>query len=222
MLMAQPRTTPAERPGRPRRRGGPLVGRRLPREAVVADQRRRIVAALPAALLEYGYEGGAIEEMVRRSHVSRRTFYELFDSKDSAIRAARGEALKELREALRGACSPDGAWPEGLATGLAESLRFAAADPARARLLLGDPWPCGPHAAASWQLLLDLLVPSLRRGRLHTHGSSSEMLDDFLLGGIRDVVLRRIEAGCSQELPDLAGPLHDSFLAPFVAAGLSA
>jgi AcrR family transcriptional regulator len=43
-------------------------------------QRSRVLAAMVAVVGEHGYQAASVEAVVKRARVSRRTFYELFDS----------------------------------------------------------------------------------------------------------------------------------------------
>jgi len=59
----------------------------LPQEFVSANQRHRVLCGLAVAVAENGYAGTTIAHITRHAAVSRRTFYEHFDSADDAARA---------------------------------------------------------------------------------------------------------------------------------------
>lgn len=178
-------------------------------EQVAADQRWRIFAALPDALVEHGYNGPAVAEMLRSAHISRKTFYELFDGKDEALMRCRDDAFQVLRRELDGARAGVGRRPGAVARGLDAVLRLAAEDPPRARLLLADPWVTGPRAAEGWEAALGFLSLLLGRRR----GAHISIREEGLLGGARHLVLSRIYAGRADALPALAAPLGDLILA---------
>ncbi len=186
---------------------------------VAADQRRRLLAALPAAFAEHGYDGPAVEELVRRSHVSRRTFYDLFEGKEEALFACHREALAAFDATVREACV--GEWPQRVRSALVATLAMAAADPFRARLLAAEPCIAGPHAASFRAALLRRLAPRLRRGRRCAPIQLSPSLEECLIGGVASVVLFRIHAGRAPELPALAPDLTEFVLTPYLGRDLA-
>lgn len=181
---------------------------------VAAHQRRRLLAALPAAFAEHGYDGAAVGELVRRSHVSRRTFYDLFEGKDDALLACHGEALAELLAAVRGACV--GEWPLRVREGLGAILAAAIADPLRFRLLAGEPYLAGPHADAFRATLVRRLAPRLRRGRRLAGSQLFPALEEVLIAGVSSVVLARLRAGRAPELRGDAPDLTEFVLVPYL------
>src|SRR4051794_40109499 len=68
----------------------------LSRAEVVADQRRRILKGLAAALAYHGYEDTTITDVVELAGISRPTFYVQFESKESCFAAAYGEGVERL------------------------------------------------------------------------------------------------------------------------------
>ena len=74
--------------------------------------RERILRAAALALSEKGYTSTSVADIVARAGVSRRLFYNNFQSKRDAVLAA----FEHARQALLAACAPaffdDGSWPE--------------------------------------------------------------------------------------------------------------
>ena len=70
-----------------RLRPGPGV----PREAVTADQRERLMAALVVLADEHGYQSLRVEDLIALAGVARGAFYEQFRSKDDLLLAAVAE-----------------------------------------------------------------------------------------------------------------------------------
>src|SRR3982750_3956300 len=68
----------------------------LPREFVAHNQRERLIAGLAEAVAENGYAGTTIAHITRHAAVSRRTFYEHFNSKDECFVAAYDMVMAEL------------------------------------------------------------------------------------------------------------------------------
>jgi AcrR family transcriptional regulator len=78
----------------------------LPREAVADSQRIRILTAMIEVVAARGYADTRVVDVIGTAGVSRKTFYELFDSKEDCFLAAydsllgRGEARFALVEVL--------------------------------------------------------------------------------------------------------------------------
>lgn len=89
------------------RRGLPRGPQALPREEVVADQRRRLFDALLALINEHGLGGVRISELVSRAGVSRRSFYEHFHNKEECLLAAFDASAQRLTEAMVHAYDPE-------------------------------------------------------------------------------------------------------------------
>ena len=64
-------------------------------------------------------------------------------------------AAKRLRAAVADACATPGPWPGRVCAAIDAVLRFAAENPAAARLLLVDAWGHGEDAVARREALLD-------------------------------------------------------------------
>ncbi|HZK15944.1 MAG TPA: TetR/AcrR family transcriptional regulator, partial [Solirubrobacterales bacterium] len=147
------------------RRGTRLSGRRLPRDAVAADQRRRIQAGAATAFANHGYVQASVGRIIEPARVSRRTFYELFASKDNAFLAAHEELLADLTARISAATAGPLPWPQRVAAAISAAMELAADFPERALLLTGDAFAVGPWAGHVHDALLARFGPALRRGR---------------------------------------------------------
>lgn len=65
----------------------------LPAKFVRENQRRRLLAGTAQAVYREGYQGATIATICRSAAVSRRTFYQHFDSKEAAVGILVAEAL---------------------------------------------------------------------------------------------------------------------------------
>jgi AcrR family transcriptional regulator len=107
-------------------------------------QRERIIAAMIAAANRRGYAGASVSAVIEGAVVSRPTFYEYFEDREAAFQAS----IEDIQQELLGALS------EGLAATAhppAEAavqvlLDYAAAQPARARFLMGESMAGGAGA----------------------------------------------------------------------------
>ncbi|WP_219825539.1 TetR/AcrR family transcriptional regulator [Nonomuraea typhae] len=123
---------------------GPLPSGRhhLSREQVVSSQRGRMLKAMRESMMERGYVGTSVTDVVRRAGVSRETFYQQFTSKQDCFVQGLDEAMDTLSGNLRAAGS------RSFRSLLRVYLRTLAADPALARLYLVEVYAAGPEAMA--------------------------------------------------------------------------
>jgi AcrR family transcriptional regulator len=94
------------------------------RDRVGEIQRSRMLAAMAQAAAERGAAGATVAQIVARSGVSRRTFYELFEDREDCFMAAFEQALTVAGESVIPAFRGARGWREGIRAGLVALLRF--------------------------------------------------------------------------------------------------
>jgi AcrR family transcriptional regulator len=166
-------------------------------EQVVASQRGRLMDALVGAAGELGYAETNVAEILSRASVSRKTFYELFATKDECLYAVFDEAAGHLREAVQEAYEEGVTPQERIDAAVGKLLAWVEAEPARARVCLIELPTTGAEGrrriaatltwlssvAADW--LGDLDVP--------------ELLPEMIVGGVHSMVVQRLV----NDVPDL-------------------
>src|ERR1041384_1344489 len=75
-------------------------------EQVAGHQRERLIAALTAVVAERGYAHTTVGRIAAAAHVSRRVFYEQFDSKEACFLAPFDTIFEPLRTVMRAAALP--------------------------------------------------------------------------------------------------------------------
>ncbi|MBO0746719.1 MAG: TetR/AcrR family transcriptional regulator, partial [Acidimicrobiaceae bacterium] len=120
----------------------------LPREFVVHNHRERLIAGLAAAVAEKGYPATTITDITKHAAISRRTFYEHFESKQDCFLAAYDVVLGQIRERVSEAAAADSDWPNRVRDGIGALLSFLAAEPEFARLGMVESLVAGPEIAA--------------------------------------------------------------------------
>lgn len=170
-----------------------------------AEHRRRLLQAMGSVAALKGIAAVTIADVVREAGVSKRTFYEHFDSKDACFldlyRAVGARALKTLQEAV----SADRPWHQQLEQALQAYLSHMAASPELLRTLFIEIHHLGaPGELARREIMdamADFMVQTLRRE------PGSRLLDEGLalaaVGGINELILRAIERGQVTELPSM-------------------
>ena len=196
-----------------------LFGKGLPADYVEAEQRRRILAAVSAALVDRGFEHTSVEDIIDRAGVSRPTFYAQFDDRLAAFRAAYDEAFGRFLTRIESACAAQD-WPHKVVAAIGATLDLAAAEPEAARLITIEAPFSGRALAPHHYRSLDRISVLLRRGRdLDPDGPDlPPLMEEALLGGICGVIGGRLRAGERATLPSLAPQLTELALTPYIGA----
>jgi AcrR family transcriptional regulator len=121
----------------------------LTRGAVVENQRRRLIDAVPVAAREKGYAALTVEDIATRAGVSRRTFYENFRDAQDCFVASYRQHSQELLAVVGGAAAAAGAaWEDRARFALASLLRYLAERPDLAHMAVIEVLAAGPEAIA--------------------------------------------------------------------------
>jgi AcrR family transcriptional regulator len=173
---------------------------------VVASQRSRIFQALVEAIAAHGYAATNVRELIDAAGVSRKTFYELFPTKDACLLAIYDEVAQCLRGVVQRAYERGVTPRERIDAIIDIVLEWVDAEPGLARLCLLEVPSSGivgqrrVTATQSWMssvmadVLGDLDVP--------------ELLPELLVGGIHQMIVQRLVNDTS-ELPTLATDLSE-------------
>jgi AcrR family transcriptional regulator len=193
---------------------------RLPLEAVLENQRRRLIAGVAKALTERGYAELTVQHVIETAGVSRTTFYANFDNKRDCVLAAREDAFDRLLSCIVRACATEREWPEKVRAATAAIFAFAAADPPLARLLTND-------ALAADQVIARRIVDSnnhlaalLRDGRRYAPMAFSlpDVTEAALIGGVSTVIDRWLLDGRAEKPPPLEAEAIQFLLTPYLGA----
>ena len=194
---------------------------RLSAGEVSASQRRRMLAAMVAAVAEKGYVATAVADVTKRARVSRATFYEQFEDKNdcfvAAVRACVDQIVAGVSDRMGREATPQAA----LHRLLQAYLENLAAFPEGARVCLVEIYAAGPRAAAQRRQAQLEFGQMIRRihGRMAAAGEPVRDLDDLdielLIGGVSSLVTNRVAQGAADTLPDLLDAVKAFVLANF-------
>ncbi len=112
---------------------------------MVADQRRRIFEGLGTAMAQKGYAATTVADVLEHAKVSRDTFYQQFDSKQTCFMASFEQHRLRVIEAVL-AAPATGTAQHRFAVLLQRYLTALAAEPDTARLYLVEVYAAGPVA----------------------------------------------------------------------------
>lgn len=194
---------------------------RLTRAEVATSQRDRLCIAALEAVAEAGYAPTTITDIVRRARVARRTFYDLFDSKEECFTAAFDFVVDTVARELDRAASEvaDGTFADLVRTTLTAYLDMLMSEPAAARALHVEALAAGPaliaHRARVHRMFANRMLSATRIGVQDGSLRAEPEIEliDVLVGGIDDRIRATLIDSGPQALPALAPVLHRAALA---------
>jgi AcrR family transcriptional regulator len=192
----------------------------LPREAVTESQRNRIHRAMIEVVSERGYPETRVVDVIGVAGVSRKTFYELFDSKEDCFLAAYDVLLGNLlNDASNGFEAKAGtAWAERIAAALKAVLEHLAAHPDEARFAIVEVLAAGPKALARRDAALRQFTGFLESGRSETSVDLPGITSLSLAGGINELLYSEILHGAAARLPSRLPDLMFWIVLPFLGS----
>ncbi len=187
---------------------------------LVEIQRSRLLVGAVGAIEEHGYTGTTVAQITARARVSRRTFYELFDSRDECLTALVEDVLAMIESEIAAASLGSRPWRERVRGGLWVILSFFDREPALARVCVVQALRGGPGVLERRRQILERLANVLDEGR--GEGSravgctplTAEGLVGATLGILHERLLRR-ECG---PLVDLLGELMGMIVLPYLGS----
>jgi AcrR family transcriptional regulator len=187
----------------------------LPRDAVVENQRERLLNGVVEAVAEHGYNATTIARIAQAAKISRRTFYEHFEDKRDCFLSAYEMIEAHLLDSILVAPGADAEWPARVRARLGGLLDALARDEAVARCFLVEPLAAGGEVAARYREAMVLVAATLRPESPPSQ-LDMEVRDQALIGGIATLIVRRLNSGAAARLPELLPDLTELALAPYV------
>jgi AcrR family transcriptional regulator len=143
-----------------------LGGERLSREALVAYQRERILAAAVGVFAKRGYQQTTVDNIVAAAKGSVGGFYQHFESREDCFLAVFDWVVDRVRKQVVAAAT-EGDWAAKSYAGLGALLEASIEEPLAARIVLIEAQTAGRAATARYRALCDEAAASLRAGRGH-------------------------------------------------------
>lgn len=184
------------------------------------SQRNRIHQAMIEVVSDRGYPETRVVDVIGVAGVSRKTFYELFDSKEDCFLAAYDVLLDNLLgEATNAFESKSGApWAERIAAALESLLEHLSAHPEEARFAIVEVLAAGPKALARRDAALRQFTGFLEAGRSETSVELPGITSIALAGGINELLYSEILHGAVTRLPSRLPDLMFWVALPFLGA----
>ncbi len=169
------------------------------------NQRSRILVGVAEVVADKGYAAMSVEDIVRRSGVSRRTFYDQFRDKQSAFFASFDAINEQILATTTDAFSSTDDWPEQVRRGLTALLGRLADEPAFARMAFLEMAMAGPDGLrrleASIAGFQTLLVPGAAMAEQSVPTEIPHMIGAGIAELVRRHAVRDDMASVSRSLP---------------------
>lgn len=184
------------------------------------SQRNRIHEAMIGVVSERGYPETRVVDVIGVAGVSRKTFYELFDSKEDCFLAAYDVLLENLLgEAGNAFESRAGAsWAERIGAALETLLEHLSRHPEEARFAIVEVLAAGPKALARRDAALRQFAGFLEAGRSETTVDLPGITSMAIAGGINELLYSEILHGAVSRLPSRLPDLMFWVTLPFLGA----
>lgn len=175
--------------------------------------RGRLLTAIGTVVTHGGYRDATIERVLGQAGVGwpdfAREFHDLDDCFLAALDAGIGCAIERMERAMGAAASSDQS-DAAFDIGLTELLEAIAESPELARLCLVESAALGAKAVERKEAGLQRLVRLIqtRPGSPPAASSLPKLAAEMVVGGIYEVVQRKVRAGQIEDLPSLADELR--------------
>jgi AcrR family transcriptional regulator len=205
-----------------RSRSARVVSSGTPSGQVSEIQRLRILAAMVEVAAERGCATVTVAHIVTRAGVSRRTFYELFASREECFLAAFDDAVARASAVVRTACAGRRAWRERVRAGLLALLVFFDEDPALARVCIVEALAGGPSVLERRGEVMAKLVAAVDEGRAEKArkgtGPPLPLAADGVVGAVLSLIHVRLLAQEPEPEPlaGLLGALMSVIVLPYL------
>jgi AcrR family transcriptional regulator len=174
-------------------------------DAVAADQRRRLLEALPHAVATRGFEAMTVEHVVKLGGVRRNAFYEQFSDKRDCFSAAYEIAQERLLGVLTFQCYARTGLVNRVGAALGAGLELLGGDPSLAGLIVVEAPAAGREIAVRHQQWLDRYSRLLRLAVVGSPDVATPRpaLEPAITGAIFSRIKQLVMAGETSALPSL-------------------
>jgi len=183
----------------------------MPPDEVASNQKSRLEGAMIEAVARHGFASTTVRELVALAGVSKSTFYDHFESKESCFLATFDEIVAQFTEQVEASYNGAGGIRERLVAALGRFMDLVVARPEAAAFATVDSLTLGSagiaHRERAWEAFEQMARQYFR------NAPSEEEVSDLtvraIVAGVSGVVYRRLRSGNVKELPDLVEPLID-------------
>jgi AcrR family transcriptional regulator len=186
---------------------------------VAQIQRARILAAMFDVASEQGAASVSVADVVERSGVSRRTFYEAFSDREDCFLAAFEDALAFASQRVLPAYRAERKWRDRIRAAVIAFLSFLDDEPVIGRLLIRESLTGGAKTRARREQVVAQIVSAIDRGPKES-ASAAAMLQpltaEALVGGVLSILDARISFSSDSPMSGLANELVSMIVLPYL------
>ena len=192
---------------------------------MVRSQRERLLEAMVRVATAKGYQATTVADVIEVAGVSRATFYEMFEDKESCFLESYDAVIDVLVAHVSTAFETAAGepWPKRIAAGLRALVELLAAEADIARMAMVEVTAAGDDARERYRAMFTRFTPFLEKGRTYS-GQGEELPADtarFAIGGATSMIFDEVRAGRGPELrrilPDLVFAVLMPYLGPEAA-----
>lgn len=188
------------------------------RSSAHADQRRRILRATGELVAKRGYGDVTVELIVKRAHVSYKTFYKHFSGKEDCFLELFDAVFRSTERTIRERLDVESPWAEQVALALRTLIELIVAEPIIARAVIVEAPTVGPGIVGRYEQATKAFVPLFRAGReLNPRGAElPATIEDTLAGSVFWSAYQRLIVGEVERLPELLPELIELVLRTYL------
>jgi AcrR family transcriptional regulator len=165
----------------------------LSRGEVDGIQRARLLSAMIDIAAEQGFLGASVGRVVERAGISRRTFYEQFDSREDCFLAAVEGGIGQAGALMAEAYTQPGPWLSRTRNAVATLLAFLEAEPELAQVCVVESLGAGTLALERRARVLSDLAAVLGADAPAKRGAQPPLLtEEGIVGGAFSVLHTRL------------------------------
>ena len=181
-------------------------------------QRTRLLAAAVSAVDELGYADVTVGQITARARISRRTFYELFENRESCLAAVVEDALQRVHSEIAARGLDRMRWRERVRNGLWVVLSFFDREPALARVCIVQSSRGNERLLERRADLLAGLAQTIDEGRSDsTRGIDPPPLTaEGVVGAAHAIVYERVLRRTGEPLTGLFTALMSMIVLPYL------
>jgi AcrR family transcriptional regulator len=144
-----------------------------------------------------------VAHVVDRAGVSRRTFYELYEDRESCFLAAFDDGLARACQYVLDGYDPHGRWVAKVRMTLAGLLAFLDAEPTTGWLLVVGSLGAGGRALERRRVILERMIALVDEGREQSKTSTRlpSLTAEGIVGGVLSVLHARLQAPAQPNTP---------------------
>ncbi|MGA7704761.1 MAG: TetR/AcrR family transcriptional regulator [Solirubrobacteraceae bacterium] len=183
-------------------------------------QRARIVGAMLELASERGATSVSVADVVARSGVSRRTFYDLFVDREDCFHAAFEQAIACASERVIVAYLGGKSWRERIRAALSALLDLFDAEPQIGLVLVNESLAGGPKTLERRAEVIAKLTGIVEQGARETRSGAAlpALTGEGIVGGALAVIQRCISEKPRGPLIELTNPLMGMIVLPYLGA----